>query len=76
MGEKWINGVAQLLDPMTEAFLGKESWLSFTLGATQHGEATEEKGSRGALGCPRGVVEKDFPAFPTHFKRWRSPEER
>lgn len=50
-GEKGINGVAQLLDPMIEAFLGKESWLSFTR-ATQHGEATEEKGSRGALGCP------------------------
>lgn len=46
-------GPAQLLDPMTEAFPGKESWLSFTLRAAQHGEATEEKGSRGALGCPR-----------------------
>lgn len=33
LGEKWINGVAQLLAPMTEALLGKESWLSFTLRA-------------------------------------------
>ena len=48
LGEKWINGVAQLLDPMTEAFLGKESWLSFT----QSSSAWRSNGEEREQVCP------------------------